>query len=65
MKRGLGLSMHTWGGRGHNSDCDLTINPDGSVEIKMATQDLGTGAARSSPSSPPTRWAFPWRTSSC
>ena len=36
--------MHTWGGRGHESDCDLTIHPDGSVEIKMATQDLGTGA---------------------
>jgi len=44
IKRGLGLSMHTWGGRGHNSDCDLTIHPDGSVEIKMGTQDLGTGA---------------------
>lgn len=43
MKRGLGMSIHTWGGRGHNSDCDLTIHPDGSVEIKMATQDLGTG----------------------
>jgi xanthine dehydrogenase YagR molybdenum-binding subunit len=43
VKRGLGLSIHTWGGRGHNSDCDLTIYPDGSVEIKMATQDLGTG----------------------
>ena len=44
IKRGMGLSMHTWGGRGHNSDCDLTIHPDGSVEIKMGTQDLGTGA---------------------
>lgn len=43
LKRGLGLSIHTWGGRGHNSDCDLSINPDGSVEIKMGTQDLGTG----------------------
>src|SRR5208283_917772 len=43
LKRGLGLSLHIWGGRGHNSDCDLTIHPDGSVEIKMATQDLGTG----------------------
>jgi len=43
VKRGMGLSIHTWGGRGHNSDCDLTIHPDGSVEIKMATQDLGTG----------------------
>lgn len=41
--RGLGLSIHTWGGRGHESDCDLTIQPDGSVEIKMGSQDLGTG----------------------
>ncbi len=43
VKRGLGLSIHTWGGRGHNSDCDLSINPDGSVDIKLGSQDLGTG----------------------
>lgn len=43
VKRGLGLSIHTWGGQGHPSDCDLTIQPDGSVELKMGTQDLGTG----------------------
>ena len=43
MARGLGLSIHAWGGRGHACDCDLTIHPDGSVEIKMGTQDLGTG----------------------
>jgi xanthine dehydrogenase YagR molybdenum-binding subunit len=43
MVRGVGLSFHTWGGRGHASDCDLTIHPDGSVELKMGTQDLGTG----------------------
>ncbi|HXG64071.1 MAG TPA: xanthine dehydrogenase family protein molybdopterin-binding subunit [Blastocatellia bacterium] len=43
MARGLGLSLHTWGGQGHPSDCDITIQPDGSVEIKMGTQDLGTG----------------------
>jgi xanthine dehydrogenase YagR molybdenum-binding subunit len=43
IKRGVGLSLHTWGGRGHNSDCDLTIHPDGSVDIKMGSQDLGTG----------------------
>ena len=43
IARGVGLSMHTWGGRGHASDCDLTIYPDGSVDIKMGTQDLGTG----------------------
>ena len=43
IARGLGLSIHTWGGRGHESDCDLTIHPDGSVDIKMGTQDIGTG----------------------
>ena len=43
IARGLGLSIHTWGGRGHESDCDLTIHPDGSVDVKMGTQDLGTG----------------------
>src|SRR6202451_554893 len=43
VARGLGLSIHTWGGRGHASDCDLTIHPDGSVDIKMGTQDIGTG----------------------
>ena len=43
IKRGLGLSIHTWGGGGHPSDCDITIHPDGSVELKMGTQDLGTG----------------------
>jgi len=43
LARGVGLSIHTWGGRGHSSDCDFTIHPDGSVDIKMGTQDLGTG----------------------
>ena len=43
VKRGLGLSLHTWGGRGHNSACDITLQPDGSVELKMGTQDLGVG----------------------
>jgi xanthine dehydrogenase YagR molybdenum-binding subunit len=43
VKRGLGLSIHTWGGQGHASDCDLTVHPDGSVEVKMGTQDLGVG----------------------
>jgi xanthine dehydrogenase YagR molybdenum-binding subunit len=43
VKSGLGLSIHTWGGRGHQSNCDLTIHPDGSVETRIASQDLGTG----------------------
>jgi xanthine dehydrogenase YagR molybdenum-binding subunit len=43
VQRGLGLSLHTWGGRGHRSACDVTVQPDGSVEAKVGTQDLGTG----------------------
>ena len=41
--RGMGLAVHTWGGRGHRSNCELTVFPDGGVEVKMASQDLGTG----------------------
>jgi xanthine dehydrogenase YagR molybdenum-binding subunit len=44
VKRGLGIGLHTWGGRGHGSECQLTINPDGSVSAEVGTQDLGTGA---------------------
>jgi xanthine dehydrogenase YagR molybdenum-binding subunit len=47
IKRGLGLSIHTWGGRGHESHCELTIHSDGNVEMKMGTQDLGTGTRTS------------------
>jgi xanthine dehydrogenase YagR molybdenum-binding subunit len=43
IKRGLGLSLHTWGGRGHRSNCEVTVHPDGIAEAKIATQDLGTG----------------------
>jgi xanthine dehydrogenase YagR molybdenum-binding subunit len=43
IKRGVGLSMHTWGGRPHDSDCQVKINPDGSVQVQLGSQDLGTG----------------------
>ena len=43
VKRGLGVSLHTWGGRGHRSSCEVVVYPDGAVEAKMASQDLGTG----------------------
>ncbi len=43
IKRGLGLSIHTWGGGGHASNCNCIINPDGSVEVQLGSQDLGTG----------------------
>jgi xanthine dehydrogenase YagR molybdenum-binding subunit len=42
-KRGLGLAIHTWGGRGHDSNCELSIHSDGSVNIRIGSQDLGTG----------------------
>jgi xanthine dehydrogenase YagR molybdenum-binding subunit len=44
IKRGLGISLHTWGGLGHAAECQVTINPDGSVSAEIGTQDLGTGA---------------------
>lgn len=43
LKRGLGVSVHTWGGQGHGSNCRVTIQPDGSVEVALGSQDLGTG----------------------
>lgn len=43
IKRGLGLSIHTWGGRGHASNCQVTIEPDGSATAELGSQDLGTG----------------------
>jgi xanthine dehydrogenase YagR molybdenum-binding subunit len=43
IKRGVGLSIHTWGGRAHDSQCRVTIHPDGSVACELASQDLGVG----------------------
>ncbi len=43
IKRGMGVSLHTWGGRGHNSICNVIVRPDGSVTVRLGSQDLGTG----------------------
>ncbi len=43
VRQGLGLSLHTWGGRGHKSSCQVVVNPDGTVEARISSQDLGTG----------------------
>jgi len=43
IKKGLGVSMHTWGGAGHPSNCNCVIQPDGSVSVSLGSQDLGTG----------------------
>jgi len=41
--KGLGLALSTWGGAGHSSKCQTTIFPNGSVEVALGSQDLGTG----------------------
>jgi xanthine dehydrogenase YagR molybdenum-binding subunit len=43
IKRGLGLAVGTWGGAGHASQCRANIHPDGSVEVELGSQDIGTG----------------------
>jgi xanthine dehydrogenase YagR molybdenum-binding subunit len=43
IKSGLGLAFGTWGGAGHASQCRTNIHPDGTVEVELGTQDLGTG----------------------
>jgi xanthine dehydrogenase YagR molybdenum-binding subunit len=45
IRHGLGMALHQWGGGGaQDKKVSCTINPDGSVELKTATQDIGTGA---------------------
>lgn len=42
-KRGMGLGICSWGGAGHASSCRTSIHPDGSVDVELGSQDLGTG----------------------
>jgi xanthine dehydrogenase YagR molybdenum-binding subunit len=43
IKTGVGCASAQWGGGGRGTHAELQINPDGSVEIRCGTQDLGTG----------------------
>ncbi len=43
MVSGLGMALHTWGGAAHAGTCKLKVHPDGSVEVLMGSQDIGTG----------------------
>ena len=43
VKTGVGCAAATWGGGGRSSEVDVRINPDGTVEVRCGTQDLGTG----------------------
>ncbi|GIW88681.1 MAG: carbon-monoxide dehydrogenase large subunit [Isosphaeraceae bacterium] len=45
IRIGYGMGLHTWGGGGaQDKQVSCIINPDGSVELRSATQDIGTGA---------------------
>src|SRR6184192_4192994 len=43
IKTGVGCAGATWGGGGRGTKAEAQVNPDGSVEIRCGTQDLGTG----------------------
>ncbi len=43
VKQGMGLGFGAWGGGGHTSHCEVTLHADGSVQVDIGTQDLGTG----------------------
>ncbi|MEO8258473.1 MAG: xanthine dehydrogenase family protein molybdopterin-binding subunit [Acidobacteriota bacterium] len=43
IKTGMGCSVHQWGGGGRGSRAHVDIMSDGSVVVKVGTQDLGTG----------------------
>ena len=43
VKTGVGCAGATWGGGGQGTQAEARINPDGTVEIRCGTQDLGTG----------------------
>lgn len=43
LRRGVGIGLATWGGARHASKCRVTIHPDGTVEVEIGSQDIGTG----------------------
>ncbi|HLX72952.1 MAG TPA: xanthine dehydrogenase family protein molybdopterin-binding subunit [Verrucomicrobiae bacterium] len=43
IKTGVGCAGSSWGGGGRGTRAEAEIHPDGSVEIRCGTQDLGTG----------------------
>ena len=44
LRRGVGLACANWGAGGSGSKAECQIHPDGGVEVRCGTQDLGTGA---------------------
>jgi xanthine dehydrogenase YagR molybdenum-binding subunit len=43
LAHGLGVAIHTWGGRAGQAKARIVVNPDGTVETFAGSQDLGTG----------------------
>lgn len=43
VKTGVGCAGATWGGGGRGTHAEAQVSPDGSIEIRCGTQDLGTG----------------------
>ena len=43
IKQGMGCALGTWGGGAGDSQATCSIYPDGRVEVRCGTQDLGTG----------------------
>lgn len=42
-RRGMGIGVGRWGGGGTTTQALLSIYPDGSLDVKIGTQDIGTG----------------------
>jgi xanthine dehydrogenase YagR molybdenum-binding subunit len=43
VKTGLGMALHTWGGGAHQSTCLVKVHGDGTAEVQLGSQDIGTG----------------------
>lgn len=42
-RHGLGMALHTWGGGSVKSTCLLRVHDDGTAEVQLGSQDIGTG----------------------
>lgn len=43
LKRGMGLAAAIWWPGGRGTQAELTVLPDGGLEVRCGTQDIGTG----------------------
>lgn len=43
VRRGFGMGAASWGRFPSNTECEVVINRDGSIEARTGTQDIGTG----------------------